>query len=111
MYAPQEIMGGFFGGRRLKRLHSAALRVHRPHDMPDSSVLASGIHRLQADQKRSLVFGIHQVLQIAQLVLILCDLGFSRRLAFMLVVKVRINIGKFELVSRLNAKPFTVIQG
>src|SRR5713101_464203 len=102
-------MSGFFDGRRLEHLYSAALRVHRPHDMSDSSVLASGIHRLQADQKRSLVFGIHQVLQIAQLVLILCDLGFSRRLAFMLVVKVGINIGKFDLVSWLNAKLLTVI--
>jgi len=102
-------MGGLFGGRNLKRLHAATLRVHGAHDVLDSAVLAAGIHRLQTDQERPLVLRVHQILQAAQLLAVGYDFAPGGRLVFMRGVEMGIDVRKLDPMPGFDVEFLTVM--
>jgi len=57
MDAPQKIVAQFFDGGLLERDNLARLRTDAPENVPDHAVFAGGVHSLQNDQQRPLVFG------------------------------------------------------
>ena len=66
MNPPEEIMIQLLLGWNLERGDSASLGIEPGHDMPDASVLASGIHGLKNDEDGTPVFSIEPVLKIIQ---------------------------------------------
>ena len=71
---PKEIMGCFLLGRYLKARNCTTLRVHGAEHMIDCAILARRVTPLQADQQRALALGIHEVLQVVQLLIVSRDL-------------------------------------
>ena len=64
MYAPKVIMSQFLGGGSLETVNAAALRIHGAQNMAYGAVLTGGIHSLQHDEERPLIFGVQKVLEM-----------------------------------------------
>jgi len=75
-------MGELLLGRLLEVSDMAAIRIHRPNDMLDDSILAASIEGLEDDEQRTFSFGEEVLLEIAHLLAQFFDL-FQR---FMLLV-------------------------
>jgi len=56
--APQKVVVEFCAGRFFKGGDFAALRIHGGEHLPDSAVLAPGVHGLQADKQPALMLGV-----------------------------------------------------
>jgi hypothetical protein len=67
MDAPQEIVVEIQWARLLEGSYAATLWVDAGHDVFDRPVLPGGIHSLQDDQKRALMFGVQQIVQRGEL--------------------------------------------
>ncbi len=61
--APEKIMFQLIGGRLLETKNLAALRIDPGHNVPDSTVLASGVHPLKNQQQLIAGGGIVKLLQ------------------------------------------------
>src|ERR1043165_3768319 len=69
--APQKIVLQLLRTRVLEAEDLAALRIDAGHHVLDGTVLSCGIHSLKDDQESIAVVSIEQVLQLAQLLLVL----------------------------------------
>ena len=96
MDPPQEIVRTLEGGRLLERNDFAALWIHRTQDVIDRPVLAPGVQRLQADQKRSPSIGVEQLLQFSQSLLVVLDLLARLLVAFVMGFKTWVDVFKFD---------------
>ena len=75
MGAPQKIVAELERVRLLEAVNRSALRIHSTEQMPNDTVLAGGVKRLQHNQQRLFRVGIEQVLQLRHALQVLADLG------------------------------------
>src|SRR5262249_54895722 len=73
--APEEVVRGFLFARLLEAEDEGPLRIHPAEHMPDGTVLAGRIERLQYDQKGLAAVRVKQVLQFVHALGMLLDLG------------------------------------
>ena len=106
---PQEIVGQFLGGRLLERRHSTALGVHRTQDVVDRPVLARRVHPLQADQEGAPSIGVEQLLQFAQLLLVLLNLLGRFLVALVVVLEPRIDVLELDFAAGRHSEPLGTI--
>ena len=77
--------------------------------MVDGAVLAGGVPALQADQQRALALGVHQVLQVAQLLGVGLDLGQGVLVGLVLVLEAGVDLAQIDLAARLHAELLVVV--
>ena len=66
MDPPQVVVIPLIVGGNLERLDLDAGGVQPGHDVADGAVLASRVGRLEHDEERALVLGVHEVLELGQ---------------------------------------------
>ena len=109
MRAPQKIVRQFFSGRLLERGYAAALRVHGAENVIDRTVFASGIDGLKTDEERVATLGVKQVLQVAQLFLVVSDLIRRGFVVLVTVFERWVEFAELDLATRFDPEFLEVI--
>jgi hypothetical protein len=107
--APQKVVGRLFGGGLLERRDAAALWVHGAENVVDGAVFSSGVKGLKTDKERMAAFGVKQVLQLPELLLIMLDLIGRGLVVLSAVIERRVDLLELDLASRFDLEFLDVI--
>ena len=99
-------MGRLFRGGLFERRNAAALRVHGAQNVVDDAVFAAGVDGLKANEERMPVLGVEQVLQLAELLLIVLDFIGRGLWAFVTTGERRVEFLEPDFASRLDFEFF-----
>src|SRR5215813_8222455 len=109
MRAPEEIVGKFLFARLLESEDEGSLRIHPAEHMPDGTVLAGSIERLQYDQKGLAAVRVKQVLQLVHALGMLLDLGERLLMSLVLADVGSIDFRQPNLRSGLDHKLLSIV--
>ena len=105
---PQEVVCQFLGGRLLEPHHTTALGVHRTQEVVDRPVFTPRVHPLQADQEGAPSIRVEQLLQFAQLFLVLLNLLGRFLVALVVVLEPRIDVLELYFAAGRHSEPIDI---